>query len=393
MFLHGKRNRRLDYLIAVLIRDVSPYFAIRYHRNRLGFEGPTLEMRKHQDIETRGKAIPAASVVLVNEKLLEVQSQTLATIKYKVTISPLTCNCPDFPLIRFCKHIYAARLHYPTLAWGNNEESKLESLQITELPGEHPVHNSATESATITSSQLHKTVAEISRLSHTLSIHSLNRCASQLFDVEKLVMVESLLRDALLDSTLKQPFLPPAEQLPPNKKTKTETAEAYSRKVPPEKTKRKSLHTDPYAGGERSGKKAKSDALIAEDLHINTHNTRKAQSTADNNSGEEKNPRPQTQTITKPKSPQSNQKLPQKPSAVQQSAQQPVFVQNTQHHFIPAPTMPYYYYPVPYYPQYPVYMTYATTPQNSNPPQTQAQPFSEPLIPPPNSTQQRNLQQ
>lgn len=391
MFLHGKRNRRLDYLIAVLIRDVGPYFAIRYHRNRLGFEGPTLEMRKHQDIETRGKAIPAASVVLVNENLLEVQSQTLATIKYEVTISPMMCNCPDFPLIQLCKHTYAARLHYPTLAWDNNKESKLEFLQTTELVQEQPVYNSPTESATTSSSQLQKTVAEISRLSHSLSIHSLKPCALQRFDVEKLVIVESLLRDVLLDSTLKQPCLPPAEHLPPNKRTKTETAEAYSRKVPPEKTKRKSLHTDPYAGGERSGKKAKCDALIADDSQITTRNTGNTQTATGNFNGRRENkPRPQTLTIANPKS-QSNPKLP--PSSVQLSSQ-PAFVQNTQHHFIPAPTMPYYYYPVPYCPQYPVYMTYTTTPsQNSNPPQTQAQPFSDPLLPPLNGTQQESSQQ
>lgn len=393
-FLHGKRNRRLDHLIAVLVRDVCPYFAIRYHRNRLGFEGPTLEMRKHQDIESRGKAIPAASVIIIDEQLVEVQSQTTASVKYQVTISPSTCNCPDFPLIRFCKHIYAAQLKFPQLKWTKTLDNT-KSLESTEVQHTDTTPNNSklrlpTESVPITSSLL-KTAAEIARLSSSLSIHSLKPGASQRFDVEKLVTIESLLRDALLDSTLKQPFLPPAERLPPNKKTKTETAEAYGRKVPHEKTKRKSTNTDPYSGGERSGKKAKYDALIAENSQINAA-SRNVEVQPESRTAalghQETSPQPSTQAArSKPNSPSpSQQKQSPCVPTPNQTFARPNFTQNSQPHLLPASTMPYYYYPIHYYPHYPVYMPYAMVPQNPNPQPTYAKASSEALLPPSKNT-------
>ena len=45
----------------------------------------------------------------------------------------------------------------------------------------------------------------------------------------------------------------------PNQKSWPETVQVMGVKV---KTKRASVHTDPYAGGERSGKKAKVDARV-----------------------------------------------------------------------------------------------------------------------------------
>lgn len=83
---------------------------------------------------------------------------------------------------------------------------------------------------------------------------------SKAIGAEKLLEIEAIIHYAsgkvYHESTVK---LPSSLQLPPHKKTRTETAEAY-RLVPPVKTvKRK--HVDAYSAGEKSGKHAKHDAL------------------------------------------------------------------------------------------------------------------------------------
>ncbi|KAJ7590061.1 hypothetical protein C8J56DRAFT_772163, partial [Mycena floridula] len=45
-FLHGKRNRRMDYLIYVLLEDVIPFYKLKQRRQDDGFEGLNLEMAR-----------------------------------------------------------------------------------------------------------------------------------------------------------------------------------------------------------------------------------------------------------------------------------------------------------------------------------------------------------
>ncbi|KAJ7599188.1 hypothetical protein C8J56DRAFT_751129, partial [Mycena floridula] len=53
MFLKGKRNRRLDFLLHVLIEDVVPYFRLRERRQIDKFEGLEADMRCRRDIRAR----------------------------------------------------------------------------------------------------------------------------------------------------------------------------------------------------------------------------------------------------------------------------------------------------------------------------------------------------
>ncbi|KAF8177954.1 hypothetical protein K438DRAFT_1605765, partial [Mycena galopus ATCC 62051] len=49
-FLDGKRNRRVDHLLHMLLNAVLPYYALKQCRQELSFEGPDLEVRKRKDI-------------------------------------------------------------------------------------------------------------------------------------------------------------------------------------------------------------------------------------------------------------------------------------------------------------------------------------------------------
>jgi MULE transposase domain len=50
-FMEGKRNRRLDHLIHILIDRAIPYFIQRHRRQEFGFEGGDLKVEKRLNIE------------------------------------------------------------------------------------------------------------------------------------------------------------------------------------------------------------------------------------------------------------------------------------------------------------------------------------------------------
>jgi len=49
-FLHGKCNRRVDYLIHTLVEQVIPYYRSKQARQDVGFEGENLEVMKHRQV-------------------------------------------------------------------------------------------------------------------------------------------------------------------------------------------------------------------------------------------------------------------------------------------------------------------------------------------------------
>lgn len=49
-FLCGKRNRRIDHLIYVLVEELLPYYITKHKQQDFGFEGLSIEVQKHKDI-------------------------------------------------------------------------------------------------------------------------------------------------------------------------------------------------------------------------------------------------------------------------------------------------------------------------------------------------------
>ncbi|KAJ7248917.1 hypothetical protein C8J57DRAFT_978585, partial [Mycena rebaudengoi] len=49
-FLEGKRNRRVDHLLHVLLNKAIPYFIARHRRQEFGFEGPDLEVKRRSEV-------------------------------------------------------------------------------------------------------------------------------------------------------------------------------------------------------------------------------------------------------------------------------------------------------------------------------------------------------
>ncbi|KAJ7577777.1 hypothetical protein C8J56DRAFT_714490, partial [Mycena floridula] len=52
-FLEGKRNRRADFLVHILVNEVVPFYKLRERRQDDKFEGLDLEMKRRQAIKEK----------------------------------------------------------------------------------------------------------------------------------------------------------------------------------------------------------------------------------------------------------------------------------------------------------------------------------------------------
>jgi hypothetical protein len=108
-FLQGKRNRRIDHLLHILVERVLPYCSLKQRRQDLGFEGPDVEVKKRQDIKRRSQVYVKDNIEQVEDTKYLVPSQSSPSKFYEVDIDTYTCDCLDFPLIAYSKHICAVQ--------------------------------------------------------------------------------------------------------------------------------------------------------------------------------------------------------------------------------------------------------------------------------------------
>jgi hypothetical protein len=175
-----------------------------------------------------------------------------------VEIDPDSCDCPAFPRIEYCKHIAAVEL-YGNGTWPDGEDSNTANTAIpspshptpsTSIP-DHLIDPALHEPAP-TTSVANSVTTPLIRITTKLQALVVDPSSSRL-PPDQLQSLETAV-DTL---SQRRPILPSAMQgIPPNIKTATETA----RVLPQIKSKRKS-EWGPYSGNERSGKKAKPDAL------------------------------------------------------------------------------------------------------------------------------------
>ena len=110
IWLEGKRNRRMDHLIHMLLDEFMPEIDHRHKRQMLGMEGPNLGKKRRQEILTRAPETPIKNIKQIANSRFEVQSSNSEKI-YEINLDTTACTCSDFPCIRLCKHI-AAVVHF-----------------------------------------------------------------------------------------------------------------------------------------------------------------------------------------------------------------------------------------------------------------------------------------
>ncbi|KAJ7028487.1 hypothetical protein C8F04DRAFT_1290675, partial [Mycena alexandri] len=255
-FLEGKRNRRVDHLLHVLVNDTIPYFIGKHRRQEFGFEGPDLEVKRRMEVESRSLSIKKESIDKVEgQAVYRVCSQSDAAQIYLVDIEAYTCDCLSFPLIDFCKHICAVQRLFPEgctelpistlnfsstsiLSTDSDTEDDEEELKEPTTIAEDPVRDL------------------VNRLQH-LAVRTRLSPPSHL---SKSWNTLQLAVDAVLAETdfTDAEVLPPRKKIAPNEGAGWQSTQAVM--GVPVKGKRQSKHTDPYSGGEQSGRKGTLEA-------------------------------------------------------------------------------------------------------------------------------------
>jgi len=253
-----------------LVAKFVPDFEIRHERQTVGLEGQDLKGKHRKQILASARNIPMDSIHQLSDTKFIVASQSYPGHRYLIDHSKSTCDCNDFPRIQFCKHIAAINVHFPELLPEPEESNSpviLERVRA-QIPPQSAPGSDADEERTIL-------LKEINALCQQLTAVSDDGTP----DLDDLKSVKYSLSTAIASAN-RSWALPEKDDFNPNKKTWAETAERMgAQKAPKRKPSpasgnttekcigavkgKRRKYSDPYAAGERLGKRAKPDVVSA----------------------------------------------------------------------------------------------------------------------------------
>ena len=252
-----------------------PYYQNRHERQSVGLDGPDLAGQRRRQLLAGARGTARDSIQQFDSQHFHVASQSRPGTYYEINLDQSTCNCPDFPRSRFCKHLAAINVHLPHLC--PKESSPPIDLKIggtSDPPQCAPISEIRRTSSPQES--LQKLLQEIKLLSQQLDDKIVDLSDELAPAVMQAARSVKYSLTAAIASTQDSCAFPDKEKLPPNQNSWAETAARMGakRRLPGEhgltkrsisepKPKRRCIYADPYASGERSGKLAKPDALSA----------------------------------------------------------------------------------------------------------------------------------
>jgi len=281
-WLDGKRQRRIDHVIMMLVKGMVPWYEDKDKRQNIGLEGKDLAAERRQELLECAAEIPSESIQNFDGTLFHVASKSRPGLYHAVDLHRSTCECEDFPRIRFCRHIAAVLFHFPELSpqepnsnSGSPPGLSPEGTESLSCPQRVHAHRPQDTLQVLTQ--------DITMLSHTLAATQAAQAQSQSAEstaARSTAAIEAARSakyslSAAIAATQGNAPLPNPDVIARNHKSWTETAKQMGvtkRARPAEdsgitarcigvvKGKRRRIHNDPYAGGERSGKRAKPDA-------------------------------------------------------------------------------------------------------------------------------------
>ena len=276
-FLDGKCNQWIDHALFALVKDMITHYEDWHSKQSVRLESPDLLGQQWWEIMANAQKITCNSIQDFGDSAqFHITSLSHPREYHVVDLHWPTCDCKDFPQILFCKHITAIYVHFPNLnPWEKGgitavpECAQLDTLPRCLLEGG--------ESVQTLSQRLFSLSQKLTSESGALNLVVIEAFQSANYSlVTAIASMEG--NSALLEKDV----------IAPNQKSWPETAQRMgTKKVPkpwclPEehgltecsigvvKGKHKHLHNDPYAGGERSGKCAKPDAVSRAACHVPT---------------------------------------------------------------------------------------------------------------------------
>ena len=251
-----------------------PHYQTRHARQLVGLEGPDLAEMRRWVILATARGISCDSIQPSDDTQFHIASKSRPGAYYAIDLRQSTCDCRDFPRLRFCKHIAAIYVHFPHLSpEGSTPTLDTKDVQASDNP-QRVVRQKDTLCA----------------LMHDIRVLSQQLTSDDLIDqsapppaVLEAIRSAKYTLTAAIASAQGTSTLPHKDHIAPNQKSWAEMAERMGVKRAPKrkrqrlpeergvteqsisaaKGKRCRVHEDPYAGGERSGKCVKPDVLSA----------------------------------------------------------------------------------------------------------------------------------
>ena len=229
-WLDRKRNRRANHLVSTLVVDMLPAYERRCHCQEHEFDGANLAEKQRKAICARAPEMSAESIQSLSRECFYVRSMSNLEKMYLVDLGrdhsqdlsddylikngKDSCDCPDWPKARLCKHI-AAIAHSGSIANQYIAPSTIPKERKTSVDS-YDSKSSASDASTI---PILENLISVSR------DYPSDAPPSSPGTVRSLRLVESHLTAVLQTSRASQSPLPDRENLPPNQSTWTKTAE------------------------------------------------------------------------------------------------------------------------------------------------------------------------
>ena len=209
-----------------------PYYQNRHARQIVGLEGPDLAGQRHRQLMTGARGTTHDSIQQFDCTQFHVASESRPGVYYEINLNRLTCNCPDFPRSRFCKHLATINVYFPHLCkQESGPPSDPEFGGLLDQPERVPTPEVRWTSSPQES--LQKLMQDIKSLSHQLDDK-----ISDLTDESAPAVMEAIHSVkyslmAAIASTQGSRVLPDKEDILPNQNLWTETAERMGTKRAP----------------------------------------------------------------------------------------------------------------------------------------------------------------
>ena len=93
-----------------------PHYQAWHARQLVSLEGPDLAGMWQREILATARGISRDSIQPFDDMQFHVASKSRLGAYYMIDLRQSTCDCQDFPRLRFCKHIAAIYVHFPHLS-------------------------------------------------------------------------------------------------------------------------------------------------------------------------------------------------------------------------------------------------------------------------------------
>ena len=192
----------MDHLIHTLVNDMLPNYIACHNSQDLVFKGSDLAEKWHGQLHARAPEMDTDSIHSLGGDCFHVQSAMDSLHKYLVDLGNQSCDCPDWPKVRLCKHISAVH-HF----FGHSDLQPVGCPKTLPPNGEVLPDVRSDGAATVT---ILENVINVSR--GALS----NGVPSSMDTIQSLQVVEAHLTAVVHSTHSLESLLPDQEQIPPN---------------------------------------------------------------------------------------------------------------------------------------------------------------------------------